>query len=227
MYYGFGALDAALLVVLIVVLKKLIGVIGINDGRSHHYHGNPMKIVTPIIERPSLWSRAKDYVSNKAKSRKVDSFAPLVAKVAQPNMVNIEPKILLKIISSSYSSLVEALNEGNIFKIKDLCSEDVYVKLGAYLNNNFSRGFVTQQLLFDYDSVDIVALREADGFQDITISLKTRMGKAIYDKEGELLTGDAHSPSIIEDEVVMRRKLPSGKWMIHDIGSALISNEIR
>lgn len=99
----------------------------------------------------------------------------------------------------AYEMIVVAFADGDRKTLKNLLSREVYEGFDAAISERESKGEVVKSNFVGIEKADIVSAEVKDQEVNITIRIISQLISATYDKDGNLIDGDAEAVAEVND----------------------------
>ncbi|MFD1329800.1 Tim44/TimA family putative adaptor protein [Mycoplana ramosa] len=99
----------------------------------------------------------------------------------------------------AYEMIVVAFADGDRKTLKNLLSREVYEGFDAAISERESKGEVVKSNFVGIEKADIVAAEVKDQEVNITVRIVSQLVSATYDKDGNLIEGDAEAVAEVND----------------------------
>ncbi|MDQ0457953.1 putative lipid-binding transport protein (Tim44 family) [Rhizobium paknamense] len=145
----------------------------------------------------------------------IDAFAaPETALNTQLRQIadvdpSFSPKEFLKGARIAYEMIVMAFAAGDRKTLKGLLSRDVFEGFDAAITERERRGELLKSTFVGIDRADIVSASVKDNEELLTVKIISQLISATYDKNGELIDGDAENVGEVNDIWTFARDIRS------------------
>lgn len=124
---------------------------------------------------------------------------------------SLDPDSFLAGAGRAYEMIVSAFAEGNRRTLKDLLSKEVYDGFTAAIADREARGETIEQQFVGIKKAEIVEADAKNGVASVTVRFVSELISATYDKNGQVIAGDAQKIKDVTDIWTFSRDVSTGK----------------